>query len=349
MSSTPLLRKPRTEQKAPTGKKIYGARCFLDAADLDSGINSVSQISPWAVWKTESDHIAMISELDYVIDVIKAATLPWASTATEVPLLSKLAILSKLETTLSASCGVPAKCLLMLAFEIEKFFPVVTTQADLQWLIDRYQSMMDLEFEGMTVDRWCKCKLLPHDPESQKRAITYEAKLEEFKGWICQQQMVVWTESKEKYGADSFRQHPTMAECFRKGMEKIVAAGHFECLLRVMFHFKMRTLPAIEKKAALKWSAFGPAFRDAMQECDLPEHAFNSPWIKEHFERVRDILLPQFQFKLCRLRGLLEGQAKTVDSLKAKILAGMVSAAVAGGQLAATYLTHMLQEPDATA
>lgn len=329
--------------------------CIVDAANLDSCISSVSQISLWAGWYSEYDHIRVISELDYVIDTIKGASSQWAGAATEA---RQISIVSKLETTLSASRGVPAQCLVMLAAEIEKVFPVATTQADIEWLADRYRSLMKTEFEGMKVQDWCLCKLLPHMPRGEQYKVTYEAKLKEFKAWFSKQNISIQEDFYAKYSAceQKYEQHgveasnwqrklPTMAECLRKGLGLMISAGHFECLDKLMFNFELRTLAEIKKKPALKWSAFGPALSDMMDECNLSQHTFHStPWHRECLEKVGDVVLPQFQFKLYQLKGLLEAQIKTIDSLKAKVLAGMASAAIAGGQIAATYLRHMLED-----
>lgn len=342
MASTPLLSSGKSA--ASKGKNTIGKNIFLEAADLESGIESVKQITPWDVWRSEDDHRAMVSKMDYVISMVTAANSQWANTTSEA---RYIAILCRLETTLSASEGVPEKALLMLADEIEKVLPVVTTQADMQELLEKFVSLVDTPtpFNGMTVETWCDCVLIPHSPKTKPNMGTYKEKLDEFQNWIGERSISMKKEYYSKHGEGSKHgtKLPTMAECLRKGLGSMFTAGHFEVLTKK--NLMTRTFSAMKKKKALQWTAFGPALCAVLQECNLPEQMFNStPEHKDCLEQVRDVVLPNFLFNLFRLKGLFERQLNSVETLKARFLAGMMSAALAGGQLLATYSTHMLQE-----
>lgn len=206
------------------------------------------------------------------------------------------------------------------------------------------------EFVNMTYGKadmqiwlWALCKASPYCEERRQFKKAYESELDGFKEFVASE----FLKFRAKFRAKYDQKTPSMIEWYRKGLGTLVMDGRFDVFINAeVCDAVKRAQP--EKKAVFPWAVLGAAARLSTQECSLPEDRFRGPPLElESLCDIRDLVLPEFVYGLFQLKGVLEGQIKSVDSIKAKLLAGFVSVAVAGGQLAAKYIEHMLEDDGA--
>lgn len=303
------------------------------------GMNSLlkgrSKVSLWTTWRSES----ILFEEQRVVQVLLSDFKQFREKIDEAPITRQLTELFYLEQHFMSSTD--SRCIgqslfQMLQSEIETRLAPVPSQEDLKVFAEKMFDLKKTKFpenvaEGelsLAAGDWAKVLRYANDTRHSQYDTLVKEQVEAFKIFIVER-----LQGHEDFYGDEKSLHysPLLQWCARS--LRLAAKGDRITFLATSQWKTLHTFPKGES-FAMPWTRVGYVLNDLIRSGKMDEIDCVPPYdLSAHFRPLRTVVLPEFDHNLQKLSSVEQAKLNDLASLKAKVLAGLVTGGISFGHV----------------